>query len=236
MLTKWVSLLSVLFLFMGIVSHVQAEQKQIKVVAFDFGGVFAKTDKQPVIDYMSQSLNISSQEAKQNLEQLRQYTLQKKSEPEFWDDYARKKNITLPANWLEKLNEVRTTALKENPGMIDLLKDLQRQGYQTPLLANTFENQASIKRKLGYYHLFNPVLLSHEIGARKPESQAYQILLSKLQVAPQAVIFIDDKPENIEAAKKLGIDGIVFINKDQLVQELKKRGIEISSTQSLPAR
>lgn len=229
MLTRWISLLSILFLLIGLVVYLQAEPKQIKVIVFDFGGVFGKTEKQPVINFIAQSFNISPEEARDALKQLKQYTIQGKSESEFWMAYAKKKGITLPANWIEKLHETRRHAFKENPDMINLLKELQRQGYQTALLANTFANQAAIKRELGYYNLFNPVLLSYEIGVRKPDPRAYQILLSRLQVAPQAILFIDDQPANIEAAKKLGIDGIVFTNKDQLVQELKKRGIEVSS-------
>jgi putative hydrolase of the HAD superfamily len=162
--------------------------------------------------------------------------MQNKAEPEFWVAYANKRGLTLPANWMEKLNDTRRNAIREIPGMIALVKELQRQGYQTALLSNIRESQAAIKRKLGYYNLFNPVLLSYEIGVRKPDPKAYQILLSKLQVAPQTVLFIDNQPVNVEAAKKLGMDGIVFTNRDQLAQELKKRGIEIPSPQPLPSR
>jgi epoxide hydrolase-like predicted phosphatase len=233
MLTKWLSLFSVLFLLIGTLSYLHAEQQQqkIKVIVFDFGSVIAKTDKQQVIQFIAQSLHISPEEAQDALKQLKQHTLQNKDEQEFWVTYANMKGITLPNNWVEKLNDARSHALKEIPGMIALVKDLQRQGYQTALLSNIRESQAAIKRKLGYYDLFHPAILSYEIGIRKPDPKAYQILLSRLQVPPQVILFIDNQQINVEAAKKLGMDGIVFTHTNQLIQELKQRGIEVSVPQ-----
>ena len=101
--------------------------------------------------------------------------------------------------------------------------------HQTALLSNARVNKGTLKRKLGYYNLFYPVLLSYEIGIRKPDPKAFQILLSRLQVSPQAVLFIDNQQPNVDSAKSLGMDGIVFTSRDQLVQELKKREIRIST-------
>lgn len=235
MLPKWIFLpLSILFLFIGIVGYLQAEQKQIKVIVFDFGSVITKTDKQSIIHFIAQSLHISPEEGEEAIHQLKQDTTQNKSEEEFWVAYANKKGMALPDRWNDKLSEVRFKAIKEMPGMISLVKELQRQGYQTALLSNVRESQAAIKRKLGYYHLFTPALLSYEIGVKKPDPKAYQILLSRLQVPPQAVLFIDNQQVNVEAAKKLGMDGIVFTGTSQLIQELKKRGIEVSAVQFMP--
>ena len=69
-----------------------------------------------------------------------------------------------------------------------------------------------------------PVLLSYEIGVKKPNPEAFKILLQKLQLSASFVIFIDDRIENVEAAKNQGIDAILFVNPSQLKDELEKRG------------
>lgn len=232
MLMKWVPFFAFLFLIMNNYGSLHAEKRQTKIIVFDFGSVIAKTDKQQVIHFISQSLKISPEDAQHVFQQLKEHTSQEKGEKEFWNTYAKEKKVTLPDHWLEKLDEERLSALQEIPGMVHLVKDLQRQGYQTALLSNVRGSQAAIKRKLGYYNLFDPVLLSYEIGIKKPDPEIYKLLLSKLQALPQTVLFIDNKQANVDAAKELGVDGIVFLSSDQLIQELGKRGIEISTPES----
>lgn len=228
MLMKWISFLAFFFMINNL-SDLYGEKKQGKIIVFDFGSVIAKTDKQQMIHFISKSFNISQEEAQELFQKLKEHTNQEKEEEEFWNTYAREKNIFLPVDWLKKLDEERFFALQEIPGMVHLVKDLQRQGYQTALLSNVRESQAAIKRKLGYYNLFDPVLFSYEIGIKKPDPEVYKLLLSKLQALPQSVLFIDNNQRNVDAAKELGIDGIVFIDSGQLIQELKKRGIDITT-------
>ena len=47
--------------------------------------------------------------------------------------------------------------------------------------------------------------LSHEIGLRKPNKEAFQIILEENKLKPNEVFFIDDSSQHIEEAKKLGI-------------------------------
>jgi len=163
-----------IFLFItSLFPHLEATQnRQIKVIVFDFGGVIAKTDKQQVAHFIAEMLHLSESEAFHALAELKIYTNQEKKEEDFWTEYATIKEIVLPTDWMEKLAEARLRALRPIPGMVALVKVLQEQGYQTALLSNVRKSQAEIKRKLGYYELFNPLLLSYDIGAKKTESRS----------------------------------------------------------------
>lgn len=229
MFVRWLTILAVL-LTVNIANSLRAldDKGRFKVIAFDFGSVIAKANWQEVASFVAQSLHISEKEATEVLQKLKEQTKKGEKEQDFWLAYAYSKNIKLPDNWQEQLDKAKLQAIKVIPGMIELVLDLKKHGYQTALLSNTSKNQADIKRKLGYYNLFNPVLLSYEIGVRKPNPEAYKILLSKLQVPAEAVLFIDNQLKNVEAAKSLGIEGIVFVDRDQLVPELRKKGVEIS--------
>lgn len=223
--------LSILLLLTALMNLLQAEIKPIKVIVFDFGSVIAKTDKEQVSQFVSQSLDLSQEETEEAFNQLKQHASEGKDDHSFWITYTKNKGIKLPYHWLNKLDEEKLQALKVIPGMIELVKDLQKQGYQTALLSNSRQSQTAIKSKLGLYDLFNPVQFSYEIGIKKPNPKAYQIFLNKLKVPADAVLFIDNRQVNVDGAKELGIDGIVFTSPNQLIHELNKRGIMIKPDQ-----
>ena len=225
MFIRWKQFYAIIFIFFSLCSFIQADQAQIKVIVFDFGSVIAKTDKEQVNDFITQMLNIPKEQAENAIIELKQHTNQEKDEEEFWINYARENNIFLPDHWLEQLNGARLCAIHEVPGMVALVNELQNRGFQTALLSNVRKSQSEIKRKLGYYDLFNPVILSCDVGIKKPDPMIFKILLDKLEADPETVLFVDNQERNIDAARSLGIDGIVFKDKNQFVQELKKRGI-----------
>lgn len=57
---------------------------------------------------------------------------------------------------------------------------------------------------------FDHVFYSHEIGHRKPENGAWQIIIEQEGIDPQKTLFIDDKEENIEAADALGFNVLLW--------------------------
>ncbi len=209
-------------------SYAAQHKTQIKSIVFDFGGVIAKSNHDEIAQFIANSLNLSVEEAVEASVELKKQMTQGVKEGDFWITYANSKGKTLPKDWMDQLNEARFRSLKTIPGMVSLVKNLQNQGFQTALLSNVRQSQAQIKSKLGYYELFEPVLFSYEIGVSKPDPKAYSILLERLKLPPEVVLFIDNKASNIEAAKAAGMDAILFIDAQQLIRELKQRGIEVS--------
>ena len=94
---------------------------------------------------------------------------------------------------------------------IELLKKL-KQDFPIYLLSNTNSIHISkFKKKIGetkyqeFYNLFDKVYYSHEIGFRKPNKEAFQLILDENNLNADEVLFIDDSPQHIEGAKNLGI-------------------------------
>ena len=56
---------------------------------------------------------------------------------------------------------------------------------------------------------------------RKPDLFFYKFVLDEIKVEPPSVVFVDDRPENILAARSLGINGIVFDNVERVRQALR---------------
>ncbi len=62
--------------------------------------------------------------------------------------------------------------------------------------------------------------LSYEMGMRKPDAIIFDEVLNRLEVAPEAALFIDDSLPNIEAARNFGINTLWLEKPDSLVQSL----------------
>ena len=115
-----------------------------------------------------------------------------------------------------------------NQQVIDLLPILKK-NYKLVLLSNT----SAMHRKYGWGNYdflknFSKLVLSYEVGAVKPEKKIYQAVEEFTGVPAEKHLYIDDVKAYVNAAKKIGWDGILFKNYDELVKELKARKITLS--------
>ena len=70
-----------------------------------------------------------------------------------------------------------------------------------------------------------PMLFSSEIGACKPSAAAFAIAQSRLAAAPKSILFIDDSAANIDQARAMGWEAILFASNEQLTAQLRLRGL-----------
>ncbi len=75
----------------------------------------------------------------------------------------------------------------------------------------------------GNGHLFEKVYYSHLIGKRKPDIEIFELVLNENNLNPAETLFIDDSPQNIESAKKLGLNTYLMTAPDS-IQLLFARG------------
>ena len=83
---------------------------------------------------------------------------------------------------------------------------------------------ALLKRHAGEKDLssfFRKVYLSHEIRMRKPDAEAFQLILDEQELDPASTLFIDDSPQHIESAGKLGLQTLHLTSIHVLEQELR---------------
>ena len=72
---------------------------------------------------------------------------------------------------------------------------------------------------------FDDGVFSHQVRLKKPDPGIYQLVLAKAVNPAAACVYIDDKPEYLEPAKILGMQGIAFKNDSQLEADLKQLGL-----------
>lgn len=105
------------------------------------------------------------------------------------------------------------------------IKSLKEQGYKVYLLSNYGKTSFEAARehgRLSFLPLVDGGVISYEVKIVKPEPGIYQALLEKYALNAEECVFLDDKAENIDAAKKLGFHGIVVESYEQAKNELEK--------------
>ncbi len=116
---------------------------------------------------------------------------------------------------------------KEIPGGIPLVRNLKDRGLTVSILSNDSLSLSSMRRqRYGFDALFHDVVISCHHGVVKPDLSLYRIALERIKARPENCVFLDDRPENIEAARQVGIHGIHFQNTHQATRELEKSGVE----------
>jgi HAD superfamily hydrolase (TIGR01509 family) len=205
------------------------EPREVRAIIFDFGGVISTIDHRPLVEYLGSCFQLSPSKALELLRMARSHSYNEGSDHDFWVKHLESLGYseTQTRFWLRQWERIRAAVVKEIPGMLDLVHALQEQGYETPLFSNVTEDWAKAIKKTGYYDHFEPLFLSCSLNAKKPDRIAFQMVLQDLNLPASLCLFIDDQPDNVKAAKEIGMDSILFIDLEQLVKELKKRGIEV---------
>lgn len=131
----------------------------------------------------------------------------------------------LPEAEIKKLMELVPYSLIPNPEIVDLVHSVKKNGNRVFVLSNMqIECIDFIEQKYPFWDVFDGMVISSRIQMVKPELEIYQHLLEKFDLMIEKTIFIDDIPENLEAASKLGMRIIKFENPSQCEKELKALG------------
>ncbi|MEU7832299.1 MULTISPECIES: HAD family phosphatase [unclassified Nonomuraea] len=102
--------------------------------------------------------------------------------------------------------------------MYDMLRDVKRNGVKTCLLSNSWSN---VYPRDDWDELFDAVVISGEVGMRKPEPRIFEHALGRVGLPGEACVFIDDIEVNILAARGLGMAGIHHRDADSTIAELE---------------
>lgn len=73
--------------------------------------------------------------------------------------------------------------------------------------------------------LFEKVYYSHLMGKRKPDAEIFEQVLLENNLDPTETLFIDDSPQHLETAKKLGLQTYLITAPDNIQQYFKVNGL-----------
>jgi putative hydrolase of the HAD superfamily len=90
---------------------------------------------------------------------------------------------------------------------------------------NTIDAHYRIHRGLGQYDCFDWVYASHLMGSAKPDPEFWLRILREEGTDPERAFFVDDNPENVDAAKALGIESRLYVSAAALRRDLLAIGV-----------
>jgi len=198
----------------------QKMERPFSIILFDLGNVLVRLDYAAFLRTLGFDHQMTEAELYHLLEdESRAFEMGKASATEFLDVVNKKLRRSYT---FDQFREAWVSILPSAvPGSRELLERLAGR-YRLMMLSNTNE--------LHFQHTFNmlPVLqrferffLSYEIGTLKPDPSIYQYVLEHVDVPAQRILFIDDLEKNIQAAKSVGMSGIVFRGIGPLLSELE---------------
>lgn len=196
-----------------------------QAVVFDWGNVLATEDRDIVVDFMCKTFQFSAKEFEEANLEKRKAVKAGRSDVDFWMELAKQKGIVLSGDWPQAYSDVLRSSVGADAGMFEIIDELKAEKIRVGLLSNINDRYTNLIRGFGFYKPFSPCLLSCEMGLEKPDPKAYETLLKAIELPAKEIVFIDDKLENVEAAKKLGIDAILFESSRQVREELSKRDL-----------
>lgn len=108
--------------------------------------------------------------------------------------------------------------LAPSESMLGLVAQVKAAGLRTAVLSNSWANEYP---RQGWDELFDVVVISGDVGMRKPEPRIYHHVLTLVDLAPGEAVFVDDLAANVTAAVEIGMVGVVHRSFEQTADELE---------------
>jgi epoxide hydrolase-like predicted phosphatase len=104
--------------------------------------------------------------------------------------------------------------------MVDGVRAARQAGIRTGLISNSWGTRRYDFSQL--YELFDGVVISGEVGIRKPAPEMYELGADRIGVEPDACVFVDDLPFNLEPAARLGMATVHHVSAERTIPELER--------------
>lgn len=105
------------------------------------------------------------------------------------------------------------------PAMSALVLRARRAGLRTGLLSNSWGNEYP---REGWDEMFDAIVISGEVGMRKPEPEIFAHMVDLLGVPAAETVFVDDLARNVDAARAAGLVGVHHTSYDRTAAELSE--------------
>ncbi len=197
----------------------QLSENSIQAVVFDYGGVLCHPPATSEIDRLALTFGLPRDKFWRMYGRLRgPYDRGAIDSGEYWRTMAQCAGVLLKPSELASLH-ARDLAMWSgyNNSMISFAGDLRQSGIKTGILSNMLADMLEkLRAEAGWLSLFDVQVYSCELGLVKPEEAIYARLVEELGVEASRTLFVDDIPANVEAARRAGLQAVVFESEAQL--------------------
>jgi len=137
-----------------------------------------------------------------------------------WQRFADAAGIALVEDQVQRILEFENRLwVRSNLETLKLADDVRGRGVRTAILSNMpHDLLAELRQNFEWLKGFPVQIWSCEHGIIKPDPAIYHLCLEQLNCEPQCVLFFDDRPRNVEAAKAVGMEAHVFESAERAEQ------------------
>lgn len=145
---------------------------------------------------------------------------------EYWARVAETGHTTFTSEQISHLIDADIALwTRLNEPMVDWAQRLQRAGIRTGILSNIGDAMTEgLLKKFEWICGFHHCVWSYQLRMAKPEEAIYKAAAKGLDTPPANILFIDDKAENIEAARHAGMHAIQYRDHDSFERQMKEQG------------
>jgi|BarGraIncu00222A_1022003.scaffolds.fasta_scaffold14794_2 putative hydrolase of the HAD superfamily len=145
-----------------------------------------------------------------------------------WQRFAEVAGVHIPPPTVERMVAMESDMwTRLNPEMLELVREIKSNGLKTAILSNMpFDLLGELRRKFDWLDEFDVRIWSCELGVIKPEPEIYHACLAALGCDAARALFFDDRPRNVDGARRVGLEAHVFESTEQ-ARAIVKRGLEL---------
>lgn len=194
----------------------------VKATIWDMGGVILRTEDRSPRARWEERLDLAPGELDHLVfmgEDSQKATLGQGSAEEVWSALAER--FGLSPEERAQLEEDFWDGDRLDRDLLQYIRKL-RPSYKTALLSNAWPDvRPLIEDVWGFADAFDEIVISAEVGLAKPDPRIYQLTLARLEVQPHEAVFVDDFPENVQGARRVGMRAVQFTSPEQVIEQLK---------------
>ena len=191
---------------------------------FDYGGVLVHHQAEADQERMAQVAGIPAERFSELYWSTRlDYDKGLVSGLEYWAQLGRSAGKVLTPAVIEQLTELDSVGwMKFDEPMWMWIDELRKAGKRLAILSNMPSDLGeTIKARTDRMKRFDFVTLSYEVRSAKPESAIYEHCLEGIGTDPARTVFFDDRIANVHGAEMLGIQGVEFLNRDEVLARFR---------------
>jgi putative hydrolase of the HAD superfamily len=200
----------------------------IKAVLFDYGMVLSAPPDPAAWARMLSLTNLSEEQLHRGYWAHRHaYDRGDLTAESFWNHAAAPTHAILTPQQLTALIAADVDYWSTlNPPMLAWARSLQQASIPTGILSNMpGPMETGLRARYSWIDEFTHHTWSHAVNLAKPEPAIYLHAAEGLQTPPANILFLDDRPENIEAALAIGMQAIHYTTHAAFVDQMRARNL-----------
>jgi putative hydrolase of the HAD superfamily len=194
-------------------------------VIFDYGNVLSAPQGPAEVEKMTSILNVAADRFHQAYWRFRlPYDEAELDDVSYWQQVAQLLSGSLTERQIAVLVETDCRGWSyPDPVLPQWAREIRAAGIKTALLSNMPASVRDHILRCDWLPRFDQRVFSCDVRVAKPAEEIFRHCLQGLDVDPQEVLFLDDRPENVQAAEALGLHGIVCTSANQAAQDIASR-------------